>query len=116
MGIFPSRSVHHFDLSLLVLAVFWCGCPGESGRSQDAHVARKRLLHFFDHDEDGTISFNEFVLIVITLSVPEKDVEIVFDVMDLVRARGGTAGATYSWENCKTQQDTAAAAAAVCLK
>eukprot|EP00775_Hariotina_reticulata_P011679 gene11679-11822_t len=56
---------------------------GERGHSQDAHVARKQLLHFFDHNQDGTISFNEFVLIVITLSVPEKDVEIVFDVMDL---------------------------------
>lgn len=29
------------------------------------------------------IGFDEFVLVVIALSVPEKDVEVVFDVMDL---------------------------------
>jgi Ca2+-binding EF-hand superfamily protein len=58
---------------------------GERGHSQDSHAAQQQLLHFFDRDGSGTIDFNEFVLIVICLSVPEKDIEVVFDVMDLVR-------------------------------
>lgn len=69
-----------------------CGCrhtstalAGERGRSQDSHAAQQQLLHFFDRDQSGTLDFNEFVLIVICLSVPEKDIEVVFDVMDLVR-------------------------------
>eukprot|EP00879_Flechtneria_rotunda_P019290 GHRR01020259.1.p1 GENE.GHRR01020259.1~~GHRR01020259.1.p1 ORF type:complete len:441 (+),score=133.17 GHRR01020259.1:639-1961(+) len=56
---------------------------GERGHSQEAHDATDQLLTFFDHDKDGSISFNEFLLIVVCLSVPEKDVEVVFDVMDL---------------------------------
>lgn len=58
---------------------------GERGRSQLEEVssAHKHILHFFDYNQDGTISFNEFVLIVIALSVPEKDVDIVFDIIDL---------------------------------
>jgi Ca2+-binding EF-hand superfamily protein len=58
---------------------------GERQHSQDSHAAQQQLLHFFDRDQSGTIDFNEFVLIVICLSVPEKDIEVVFDVMDLVR-------------------------------
>jgi hypothetical protein len=58
---------------------------GERGHSQDSNAAQQQLLHFFDRDQSGTIDFNEFVLIVICLSVPEKDIEVVFDVMDLVR-------------------------------
>lgn len=45
--------------------------------------AADAIISFFDHNRDGVISFDEFVLIVIALSVPEKDVEVVFDVMDL---------------------------------
>ncbi|WIA10401.1 hypothetical protein OEZ85_010593 [Tetradesmus obliquus] len=56
---------------------------GERGHSQDSHEAQQQLLHFFDRDQSGTLDFNEFVLIVICLSVPEKDIEVVFDVMDL---------------------------------
>eukprot|EP00882_Tetradesmus_deserticola_P020479 GHRQ01022126.1.p1 GENE.GHRQ01022126.1~~GHRQ01022126.1.p1 ORF type:complete len:497 (+),score=187.27 GHRQ01022126.1:565-2055(+) len=56
---------------------------GERGHSHDSHVAQQELLHLFDNDQDGRIDFNEFVLIVICLSVPEKDIEVVFDVMDL---------------------------------
>ncbi|KAF8069396.1 hypothetical protein HT031_001511 [Scenedesmus sp. PABB004] len=50
---------------------------------RDAHRARSQLLHFFDHNQDGTIDFNEFVLIVICLAVPERDVGAVFDFIDL---------------------------------
>ncbi|KAF6258901.1 hypothetical protein COO60DRAFT_1066567 [Scenedesmus sp. NREL 46B-D3] len=56
---------------------------GEGAHSQDSHTAQQQLLHFFDRDQNGTIDFNEFVLIVICLSVPDKDIEVVFDVMDL---------------------------------
>jgi Ca2+-binding EF-hand superfamily protein len=35
-----------------------------------------------DHDNDGTISFAEFVLLVVCMAVPEKDVEAVFRVID----------------------------------
>jgi hypothetical protein len=45
--------------------------------------ATDAIISFFDHNQDGVIGFDEFVLIVIALSVPEKDVEVVFDVMDL---------------------------------
>jgi Ca2+-binding EF-hand superfamily protein len=58
---------------------------GERGHTQDSRAAQQQLLHFFDRDGSGTIDFHEFVLIVICLSVPEKDIEVVFDVMDLVR-------------------------------
>eukprot|EP00882_Tetradesmus_deserticola_P023576 GHRQ01025669.1.p1 GENE.GHRQ01025669.1~~GHRQ01025669.1.p1 ORF type:complete len:222 (+),score=90.52 GHRQ01025669.1:66-668(+) len=64
---------------------------GERGHSQDSHVAQQELLHLFDNDQDGRIDFNEFVLIVICLSVPEKDIEVVFDVMDLVRVAAAAA-------------------------
>lgn len=57
---------------------------GERAHCQDTSIAaQQQLLHFFDHDRSGTLDFNEFVLIVICLSVPDKDIEVVFDVMDL---------------------------------
>eukprot|EP00878_Enallax_costatus_P024166 GHUV01025765.1.p1 GENE.GHUV01025765.1~~GHUV01025765.1.p1 ORF type:complete len:470 (+),score=125.94 GHUV01025765.1:256-1665(+) len=56
---------------------------GEHVHSPEVKSAAKHLLHFFDHNDDGTISFQEFVLIVIALAVPEKDVDIVFDIIDL---------------------------------
>jgi len=45
--------------------------------------AHESIMYFFDHNKDGVIGFDEFVLITIALAVPEKDVEVVFDVMDL---------------------------------
>jgi hypothetical protein len=56
---------------------------GERGHSQSVQNATDAIISFFDHNKDGVIGFDEFVLIVIALSVPEKDVEVVFDVMDL---------------------------------
>jgi Ca2+-binding EF-hand superfamily protein len=67
------------------LCLSLCVDAGERAHSQDSHAAQQQLLHFFDRDQSGTLDFNEFVLIVICLSVPEKDIEVVFDVMDLVR-------------------------------
>jgi hypothetical protein len=57
--------------------------PGERGHSQTVKTAHDAIISFFDHNKDGVIGFDEFVLIVIALSVPEKDVEVVFDVIDL---------------------------------
>jgi Ca2+-binding EF-hand superfamily protein len=57
--------------------------PGERGHSQTIKTAHDAIISFFDHNKDGVIGFDEFVLIVIALSVPEKDVEVVFDVIDL---------------------------------
>ena len=56
---------------------------GEYVHSPEVESATKHLLQFFDHNKDGTVSFQEFVLIVIALAVPEKDVDIVFDIIDL---------------------------------
>jgi hypothetical protein len=56
---------------------------GERGHSQLIKTATDDIISFFDHNKDGSIGFDEFVLIVIALSVPEKDTEVVFDVMDL---------------------------------
>jgi hypothetical protein len=59
-------------------------CPaGERGHSKLIKTATDDIISFFDHNKDGAIGFDEFVLIVIALSVPEKDTEVVFDVMDL---------------------------------
>jgi hypothetical protein len=64
-----------------------CTCclphAGERGRTQAVQRAQDTIISFFDHNKDGVIGFDEFVLIVIALAVPEKDVEVVFDVMDL---------------------------------
>lgn len=57
--------------------------PGERGHSQTARSAHDAIISFFDRNKDGVIGFDEFVLIVIAMTVPEKDVEVVFDVMDL---------------------------------
>lgn len=61
----------------------FCACPGERGHSQVAQTAHDAIISFFDHNKDGVIGFDEFVLIVIAMSVPEKDVDVVFDVIDL---------------------------------
>lgn len=57
--------------------------PGERGHSQTVRSAHDAIISFFDRNKDGMIGFDEFVLIVIAMTVPEKDVEVVFDVMDL---------------------------------
>lgn len=46
-------------------AVVAAAPPGERGHSVDAvRIAHDDLMSFFDSDKSGTISFNEFVLMV----------------------------------------------------
>eukprot|EP00210_Caulerpa_lentillifera_P000711 g688.t1 len=42
-----------------------------------------KLLQLFDLDGDNLISFHEYLIVLIFLSIPLRDIEVIFDVVDL---------------------------------
>lgn len=60
---------------------------GEPAPNQAVHIqlqkATETIFRHFDMDGDGVLSFWEYSLVLTLLSIPEPDVEVIFNVVDL---------------------------------
>ena len=80
---FVCRDCVRFGLTVLVTWVTFVLLAGERGQTVEAQDTERSIFNKIDTDGDGLISFSEYVVVVLLLSIPEGEIHTVFDIMDL---------------------------------